>query len=194
MTDVEERHAAVSACLDRVRAAIREQGVTRSGLETVSGHLRELARRTELFPADAFPPPAGGERTAVYLLSEDPDHGNALYVVSEAQGNAAPPHDHKTWAVIAGIQGEEVNRIYERVDDGSEPGRGEVRQREEVVVKQGTAVAYLPEDIHSIHCFSEEPTVTLHLYGRAIDHQRDRIRFDPEEGTVAFFTPNEIRR
>ncbi|MBL27853.1 MAG: hypothetical protein CMM50_09945 [Rhodospirillaceae bacterium] len=188
-----QRQAAVDACLDKVRGEIAQDGVTRDALARVSKHLVNLASQAELFTESQFPPPSGGERSTVYRLSEDDDHSNALYVVSERSGVASPPHDHKTWAVIAGIKGEELNRLYDRLDDGSEDGKGEIKQRTEVVIQKGVGVAYMPEDIHSIHCFTEQPTVTLHLYGRAIDRQTDRIRFNTETGTTEYFTPNEIR-
>lgn len=193
MNVADQRETAVNACLDTVRGLLAREGVTRDALAQVSEHLVKLASRAELFPASQFPPPDGGARSTVYRLSEDEDHGNALYVVSERSGVASPPHDHKTWAVIAGIEGEELNRLYDRIDDGSEAGKGEIRQREEVLIRKGVGVAYMPDDIHSIHCFTDEPTVTLHLYGRAIDRQTDRIRFNPEDGTTDYFTPNEIR-
>ena len=52
---------------------------------------------------------------------------------------------HDVWmAVIVGVTGEELNRFYERT------GPGEPREKGSAVVKQGTGVAFMPEDLHSI--------------------------------------------
>ena len=64
--------------------------------------------------ADAhFPGPDEGVAETLYLLSEDEDLNNALYLYRPAPGMSTPPHDHSTWAVIAGIEGEEPNTVWQ---------------------------------------------------------------------------------
>src|SRR5208337_270930 len=55
----------------------------------------------------------------VYLLHEEPDYSLAILAVSWLARRGAPPHDHGTWAVIAGVDGPEKNEFFERVDDRS---------------------------------------------------------------------------
>jgi predicted metal-dependent enzyme (double-stranded beta helix superfamily) len=55
----------------------------------------------------------------VHLLHEEPDHSLAILVLSWLPGRGTPPHDHGTWAVVAGVDGVERNVRYNRIDDGS---------------------------------------------------------------------------
>ena len=190
MTVAEERRRLVADTVARIRAVEREKGVSRAALEAVKELLIELAAKRELFPREDFPPPGEGTTSILYRLSEDDDHRFALYLNSAVPGKGTPPHDHTTWAVIAGIVGEEHNRIYERVDDGTVPGEGEVRRNEEITVRPGTGIALMPDDIHSIHVTGDEPTLHFHMYGLALEQLTERIAFDVERGTYKVFPPH----
>ena len=185
---------AIAACLGDVKAIVRGEGANRGALGRVSARLIALAGRRDLFRYERFPVLEAERkgRSSVYLLAEDDDHANALFAVSELEGNMSPPHDHTTWAVIAGIEGAETNRFYERLDDGAAEGRAEIRQTREEVVKAGTAVAMMPSDIHSIHCFTAAPTLNFHLYGRSIAHLPGRRMFDMRNGTCRVFPPRGV--
>src|SRR5262249_44205698 len=105
---MDARAAAVAETIDAIRLIEREQGVTLAALDAIRERLIGLATRSELFPEASFPIPAGATGRA-YRLAEDPDHRFALYASAGAPGRAAPPHNHTTWAVIAGVRGEEHN-------------------------------------------------------------------------------------
>ncbi len=110
-----------------------------------------VAKRKELFPLTDFQ--SEGEapgRRPMQLLHHDDDGQFALYMSTSISDQKPPPHNHATWAVIVGIQGEERNWLFERTDDGSVPGQGTVRVVDEQVAAPGTGVALMPEDIHSI--------------------------------------------
>ncbi len=177
------RNEAVARTIEKVRAVERDQGVTRDSLEAIKGLLLELAGRRELFPLGDFPANAEDGTGVIYRLAEDADHRFALYASAGAPGKSVPPHNHTTWAVIVGVHGDEHNVFYERVDDGSVPGRGEVRPSGEFTVTHGTGVTLMPDDIHSIHVTGDKPTVHLHLYGLALEQLHERIMFDTAEGT-----------
>ena len=190
MMHVQRRTVRVAETVERVRAVERagidrDGEVTRATLEEIKALLIGLAGEAQLFPAEEFQPPGQGD--SLYRLSEDPDHRFALYAVSAHRGKATPPHNHTTWAVVAGIRGAEENRFYERVDDRQTPGRGEVEEVARTVVVPGKAVALMPEDIHSIHIDGEAPSLLLHMYGLALDHLPDRIYFDRETGEAKRF-------
>ena len=62
---------------------------------------------------------------------------------------------------------------------------GAPRQKGEYVVKQGTGVCFLPEDLHSIHI--QAPLVNFHMYGLALDHLHKREYYKAEEKTWKVF-------
>jgi predicted metal-dependent enzyme (double-stranded beta helix superfamily) len=179
------RQAAVAAAVDRVRAIERAQGVTPPALHAIRAELLALAAQEHLFPAGEFPPPPPGEKGANrYLLQMDADDRFALYLNALNPGNSTKPHDHTTWAVVVAVEGQELNRVYERADDGSDPARCELRLREEIVVEPGRGICLMPDDIHSIHTTGERPTRHLHMYGLALERLDERHAFDPETGEV----------
>ena len=94
-------------------------------------------------------------------------------------GHSTPPHNHTTWAVIVGVTGEELNRFYDRA------GEGAPREKGEYVVKQGTGVCFMPEDLHSIHI--QAPLVNFHMYGLALDHLHKREYYQAAEKTWKVF-------
>jgi len=185
------RSAAVSATVDRIRAIEAEMGVTRPALERIRSELLALAAQEHLFPSHVFPPPAPGVKGAQrYLLQEDPGNRFALYLNALNPGNETKPHDHTTWAVVVAVDGQELNRVYERLDDGSDPAKCELRLREEIMVEPGRGICLMPEDIHSIHTKGERPTRHLHMYGLALEKLDDRKAYDAETGTVTPYNRN----
>ena len=166
----EERSRAVTAAIADIRAVERDHGVTAGGLARIKRRLLDLAAREELFPEADFPPPDGDAEfpAHVYRIAEDDDHRLALYVQSARGALDTPPHNHTTWAVIAGIRGDELNRFYERTADGG------VVQTGRRVVQKGSAVAFLPDELHSIHVAGDDTVINFHMYGLALDHLHER--------------------
>ena len=183
MDRARERALEIESAVADVRRIEGEDGVTRQSLEKIRQRLMRLAARTELFPPSDFAPPEAGSKlkSCLYRLSEDPDHRFALYANSSLGGYGTPAHNHTTWAVIVGVTGAELNRFYDRAADGP-------RQKGEHVVKQGTGVAFLPDDLHSIHI--EAPLLNFHMYGLALDHLPGREYFDAKERAWKIFPPH----
>jgi len=194
-----EREAAVTASIERIRAIERRQGVTRAALGAMQAEMLELAARQDLFPSADFPPPPAGEKASRrYLLRQDADGRFAMYMNALNPGNETRPHDHTTWAVVVAVEGQELNRVYRRTDDASEPGRATLVLDHEVMVEPGRGIALLPDDIHSIHTAGSVPTRHLHMYGLALEKLDGRRGFDLEGGTVqpynrAFLRPLAAR-
>jgi predicted metal-dependent enzyme (double-stranded beta helix superfamily) len=194
-TDVSAaRAAAVAGTVDRIRAIEAAEGVTRPSLEKIRAELLKLAAQEHLFPSANFPPPAGGEKGSNrYLLQEDQGNRFALYLNALNPGNSTKPHDHTTWAVVVAVDGQELNKVYERTDDGSNPEMCELRIREEVMVEPGRGICLMPEDIHSIHTTGNVPTRHLHMYGLALEKLDNRRGFDPETGAVVPYNKNFMK-
>jgi predicted metal-dependent enzyme (double-stranded beta helix superfamily) len=193
------REAAVAATITRIREIESTQGVTRAALDAIKAEMLALAAQEHLFPSAEFPPPPGGEKgSRRYLLQEDEGGRFALYLNALNPGNETKPHDHTTWAVVVAVEGQELNRVYERLDDGATEGKAELRLREEIMVEPGRGIALMPEDIHSIHTTGSRPTRHLHMYGLALEKLDRRQGFDPAAGTVqpynkAFLQPTANR-
>ena len=188
----DRRAAAVKKAVARIHDIAGGSGVDRSSLEEIRAELYQLAAQSELFPADDFPVPTDGDTTRRYVLSEDPDQTYALYMNRVMPGHYSRPHNHTTWAVVGAVEGDEVNQFFQRTDDGSTPGKATVEFEREVVVRPGTGVMLLADDIHSIENQGDVPTMHLHMYGRSLETLTDRIGFDLQSSTYEHFkTPNK---
>ena len=122
----------------------------------------------------------------VHLLHEEPDHGLWIVAVAWLPNRGAAPHDHGTWAVVAGVDGFETNVYWKRVDDGSKAGFARLEKLNERLVGPGEVVSFLTPAIHSVHNRGRETTVSLHAYGRDL-MRVDRSQFDPESCTESPF-------
>jgi predicted metal-dependent enzyme (double-stranded beta helix superfamily) len=188
------RAGAVASTVDRIRAIETAEGVTRPALEKIRGELMKLAAQEHLFPSAHFPPPPPGEKGGNrYFLQEDADHRFALYMNALNPGNATKPHDHTTWAVVVAVEGQELNKVYERTDDGTDPARCDLRLREEIMVEPGRGICLMPEDIHSIHTTGTRPTRHLHMYGLALEKLDGRRAFDDKTGVVSYYNKNFMK-
>jgi predicted metal-dependent enzyme (double-stranded beta helix superfamily) len=179
----QELEKTVERTLDQVRSIEREDGIDRDSIARIQELLVDLTKRKDLFGEEQFPMPAPDKPAAIYLISADEGDRFALYLVCASPGTGSPPHDHTTWAVIAGLDGEEENRIWERVDDGSIPGKGQVKEVRQVVLRDGDGIAFLGDDIHSIKVVSERPTRHFHLYGKGFDQQTERVSYNVDSGS-----------
>ena len=175
MAQAGERKREIDAAVADVRAIEAREGVTRDSLEKIKQRLTRLAARRELFTAEDFPPPAPGGKlkSCLYRVAEDADHRFALYVNSSLGGHNTPAHNHTTWAVVVGVSGEELNCFYDRAEEGG------VREKGRYVVKQGTGVAFMPEDLHSIHI--QAPLINFHMYGLGLDRLDKREYYKADE-------------
>jgi rhodanese-related sulfurtransferase/predicted metal-dependent enzyme (double-stranded beta helix superfamily) len=181
MSVQERRAAAVAETMDAIRRIEAAKGVTHAALDAIKDRLIDLAARTELFPPAHFPV-AAGRSGMVYRLSEDADLRYALYASAGVPGKAQPPHNHTTWAAIAGVYGDEHNVFYERIDNRDTPGSGRLRKTGERTVTRGNAVAFLPDDFHTIEVLGDKPSLHLHVYGRSLEHLPERIFFAAADG------------
>lgn len=182
----QERAAAVRQLVAQARD-IEKEGVTTASLEKIGGLLAALARRTELFPQADFPLGADG---GIYRLSEDPDHRFALYASAGGAGKKVPPHNHTTWAIIAGVHGAERNVVYERLDNRARPDFVQLREApaREKTLRTGDVIAYLPDDFHHIETpAGSGDALHLHFYGLSLERLPERVYVDMATGAARRF-------
>lgn len=122
----------------------------------------------------------------VHLLHEEPDHTLAIFAVSWLPGRGIPPHDHGTWALVAGVDGPEMNGFFERIDDRSRPGHAQLKEVDEKVFGEGEDVAMPTGGIHPVRNEIDKVTLSLHIYGKHINFT-GRSQFDPEKRTETPF-------
>ena len=167
--------------LEEIRGLRDTSGPSDHLVEAVGPVLAKLALRQDLFDADTFAVDAGSFMT-IYELSVDPDGRLGLYASAGLPGKVQPPHDHRTWSVIAGVRGAEHNQYFERVDDGRDPLQGRLEPRGERTLRRGDANGMMGDAFHTIRVLDEGPALHLHLYGYPLDRLDGRIYFDSPDG------------
>ncbi len=171
--------ATLVAELRDARAAAR----TESDMLT---RVRVLASRAAAHRHDWLRPemcvPDAEQGFGVCVLHEEADHQLAVFVGSWLPNRGTPPHDHGTWAVIAGLKGAERNVFWRRLDDRSRPGHAEISKVGERTFFPGDVIAMPSGAIHSVWNDGHRTAVSLHIYGRHVNHTQ-RSRFDPANDT-----------
>ena len=119
-----------------------------------------------------------GQGFGVHLLHEEPDHDLAVFVIAWQPGRGTLPHNHKTWALVVGLEGTEKEELWRRTDDGRRSGYAELAPESERIVTVGDVSICMPEDIHSVLNVGAGPSLSLHTYGRHINFT-GRSEFDP---------------
>lgn len=175
----DQRAAAVGRTIGQVRALVSDgQDIGIAAAQSICELMGQLAANAPLWRSDDFPVPED-KLWQAYQLHEDPDGSYAMYAVAMKPGHQQPPHNHTTWAVIAGVRGRERNALHVR--EGEEP-RARIRHLMDITVDHGKVIAMGAEDIHSIEVLGPGEALHLHLYGKGFAHLSDRRIFDLESG------------
>jgi len=152
----------------------------------MKNEVASLAKYPELFITSEFQPAKRGtfKDFVAYRLNKEDGTDRALYVSLALPGKTSPPHNHNNWAILIGLDGVEINKLYKADETG-------FKQIDEVPVGPGVAIALMGEDIHSIHVQGkgDEPVWQIRFYERALELQTDRQQFD-ENGNTEIFEPN----
>ncbi|MBV1905657.1 MAG: hypothetical protein KUG75_06240 [Pseudomonadales bacterium] len=110
------------------------------------------------------------------------EHDQSLNVIVVAWGEKdlhVPPHDHGTWAVVAGVRGIERNTLWDRQDDGSheDPDYAEVAAVSHTDISLGDVISMETRHIHTVDNIGEGISLSLHTYGQN-PNTTERFQYD----------------
>ena len=112
------------------------------------------------------------ERYARRLVHRDPQNRYTVIAMVWNTGQGTPLHDHAgIWCVECVYSGRIKVTSYNCM--GGDPERDTVQFKQETVVHAGVGQAGAlipPFEYHVLENASEQPTVTLHVYGGELDH------------------------
>ena len=117
---------------------------------------------------------------------DDPAHSYSVQVFVWPPGSATRVHDHSSWGAFCCVVGSILEERYERLDDGSLPDHARLKKlwRLEWSREDGISTV-LPGDegIHRVGNPTEEPAISVHLYGPRLG-EIDGRDYDPSENYV----------
>ncbi|MDR1647451.1 MAG: cysteine dioxygenase [Zoogloeaceae bacterium] len=123
-----------------------------------------------------------------YLLYADPLDRLSIVSFVWGPGQKTPVHDHLTWGIVGGLQGEEKEITFQQQGDGS------YRKSGEGVLHVGEVTAVSPHigDVHEVsNNLSDRPSVSIHVYGRNIGRVSRHV-IDPITGVQKPFVSGYV--
>lgn len=91
------------------------------------------------------------------------DQTLAVYVTAWLPHCSAPPHNHGTWAISAGVVSSETHTFWKRIDDGNKPNYAMIVEQDQFVCSPGKVIFMESEQIHSVMNESEESKIASEL-------------------------------
>ena len=166
-------------------ALLAEHGATDAGFAAVADRLRQLARQPGLIDDDRLAA-LHGSGAAATILHEGSDGTCALMLARFPAEAPTPVHNHNSWGIACVVRGRDRYLRWERLDDGADPDRADLRLAEERVLEPGDTVAFHgpPHDIHSQQGIGDAAW-ELVFFGKNPNAQ-PRAYFDPESGAVTY--------
>lgn len=174
------------ADLRRITAAMPDYGEL---FDQVAPRARRLALAKESWIEPAHYETDAEQGFGVHLLHEEPDHSLAVFVVAWLPDRGTPPHDHGTWAVVVGLDGDERNVKFNRRDDRSRSDYAELEERCRFEAGPGDVICMRPGGIHLVHNDTHRVTASLHTYGRHVNYTK-RASFNLETNEATPFILN----
>jgi 3-mercaptopropionate dioxygenase len=153
--------------------------------------VRDLLREALATPGDWIDPAyqqLGEGEYALYPVYRAEDGRCSMLVVVLRPDTPLPVHNHGSWAVIGIYKGREHETWFQRVDDGTVPGRAQLEVDQTFVNERGTASVVPDGHIHTVEAMDGQQAVSIHIYGTDIVTQQ-RSEFDLLTGTERIFRP-----
>lgn len=168
--------------LDRFIADVRATwGPLSTGL--VADCRAHMERLLQADPMEPWLAALHAEQPTGRELYRDPDHGFVLLAHTEPGGLYRRPHDHGRSWVVYGVQSGEVEMGSYARSEGLD-GRVRLVKRDATPVRAGSAMTYLPGDIHDTRCVAG-PALLFRFTERDLAHE------DKQEGRITRFVEQD---
>lgn len=167
-------HALVRSELTTLVAALREEIAAGGGWHATASGVADVLRshRPSLDLLTAAERQGTAERPTGHCLHVEPDGSFSLLAVVWRQGQWTSIHNHVTWCVFTGVQGEVVEELY-HLDASSQALALAGHSR----CKVGTVRCEVPPgDIHRAGNPHSDTAITLHVYGTDIERLGSSVR------------------
>lgn len=182
---IEEVRAAFEAETTIVRILARtKQSLERflanpASLDQIKQSLARVLNRKAI----PYGQPVDQEGYGSWRLYTDPTHHFCIRPTHQRSTTSRQPHDHGElgWAVYGILVGETVQQIYQRLDDGSYPGRAQLSPLPPIRQKAGEVVIIPVGAPHAIVARTENWSVVIR--SREMENLW-RNWYDAEAGTV----------
>lgn len=145
--------------------------------------VREVVARAVSRPAP-LPPALRSPDNAFRPLFQSPEL--TVQCIVWPGGAVTPPHEHRMWAVVGVIEGQEDNELWRRTPDGIERAGGQA-------VPAGETIALDVDAVHAVSNPCRFPTIGLHVYGGDL-FATARREWDFEGGDEHLFDVSAVRR
>jgi predicted metal-dependent enzyme (double-stranded beta helix superfamily) len=100
-----------------------------------------------------------------HRLHVEPDGSFSLIAIVWSPGQWTRIHDHITWCVFAGLQGEVTEQLYEL----DEPSATLIRAGDRTCTPGTVRCELPPGDIHRLGNSASDTAITVHVYGTDVD-------------------------
>jgi predicted metal-dependent enzyme (double-stranded beta helix superfamily) len=174
-----ETETTISRILGRTKQSLERFLTNPASLHQVKESLaRVLARK-----AIPYGQPVDQDGYGSWRLYTDPNHLFCIRPTHQRSTTSRQPHDHGElgWAVYGILAGETVQQTYERLDDGSEPGRANLRPLPPIRQKAGEVIIIPVGAPHAIIARTENWSVVIR--SREMENAW-RNWYDADAGTV----------
>ena len=172
--------ASFTSFIDDVRALYRENLPEDEHWKEASRVMKNLVGDPTLREhSETWPVGQGRE----LILHHDREFGFFVGGLVRHPWHKARAHDHAhTWTVYGVVYGEELTTRYERLDDGSVPGKAELRKLGEFPAPAGAVDVVKPWEIHT-ESNEGDRSVAVTLRSE-IPGNYNQNMFDPKAGTT----------
>lgn len=167
---------------DTAEALVADQGPGPATFARIGDQLRTLATDPTLIDQSRLDQLHQSTAQAT-ILGRGPK-GSTLMLGRFSAEAPTPVHNHNSWGVICVIRGRDRHILWARQDDGSQPGRADLRVIETRELGPGDVVWFpdAPGDIHSQQGIGEAAWELV--YFCRDPNAMPRLYFDPDQGRV----------